>query len=105
MTGSPSADELRALGFFHGATSGVLLSPEEMSTRLSDWRVGWVLAQGFREALEEGNVAELATTVGRLAALYAIDLSDLLDALAFGEEQRDAVRRAFHQADQKPRET
>ncbi|SOE45668.1 Protein of unknown function [Burkholderia sp. D7] len=88
-------DKMRALGFSSGAAASTDDSTAEVRSRVPDWRVGYVIARAYSEAIKEGNAGELATTAGRLGAQYGVDVDQLLEALSFGDAQREVVRRAF----------
>ena len=88
-------DKMRAFGFSRGAAAMTDDPTTEIRSRVPDWRVGYVIGRSFSEAVKEGNVSELATTAGRLGAQYGVDVDRLLEALSFGEEQREVVRRAY----------
>jgi len=96
MTSFNTVDEkMRAFGFSEGAAASIDLPTAEVRTRVPEWRIGYVLGRGFSEATREGAIGEFAGTAGRLGAQYGIALDELQDALSFGADQREVVRRAY----------
>jgi hypothetical protein len=84
------------LGFAAGVDIDEDLPVIELQSRVVQWQIGFSLGRGFALTAKAGKFDTCAMTVGRLGALYGIDLEALLDAIGvWADAQRDAVRRAY----------
>jgi hypothetical protein len=95
-------EKMRAFGFSQGAVASEDLPTAEIRTRVPEWRIGYVVGRSYSEAVKEGSIREVAMTAGRLGAQYGVDVDDLLDALNFGDDQREVVRSAYAPTKSKP---
>lgn len=90
-----SPQTLFDLGFEHGVEAGDDPSIFEMSSRVLEYRLGYVLGRSCSVCVQKISRREAACVAGALAARFDVPLKDILAAMVPQEEHVALVRDAY----------
>jgi hypothetical protein len=83
------------LGFEHGIEATEEPSDLEMSSRVPDFRLGYIVGRSYSVCVRRGNRADAARVAGELAARFDVKLEALLEALGVTADNLRVIRDAF----------
>jgi hypothetical protein len=87
------------LGFEHGVEAVEEPSHLEMSSRVPDYRLGYIVGRSYAVCVRRGSRVAAANVAGELAARFGVKLDDLLEALSITAENLRVIQDAYAKTD------
>jgi hypothetical protein len=87
------------LGFEHGADSDEEPSTLELSSRVHEYKLGFILGRSFSASVKHTSHALAAVTAGALGHRYGISVDDVLCAMRLTVAHEQSIRQAYSDAD------
>lgn len=83
------------LGFAQGSDAADDPSDLEMSSRVPEYRLGYVIGRGYSEAVKQANRDAGIVTASQLAARYKVQIEALLKAMGLLPEYEHLIRSTY----------
>jgi hypothetical protein len=83
------------LGFEDGIEAVDEPSELQMSSRVADYQLGFVLGRSCVACVQHASRSAAAITAGKLAARYGVNLDDLVEAMGLPDELRRLIQETY----------
>ncbi|MGF6635372.1 DUF2623 family protein [Paraburkholderia sp. MM6662-R1] len=95
MEKTTSERALLDLGFEQGIEATEDPSELEMTSRVPQYRLGFVLGRSYVTCVQRASRTAAAATAGKLGARFGVKLDDLIEALGLPDELRCLIQDAY----------